>query len=348
MMLLEGKYKKIEPASGAIIMANGIFLIGAVNEFPFLDRQLGVFLAFLLLIAWITIYTKLSIQFVHRDFLIPFLKHPVNSFAIGTWIAGVSVLCNVFLKYFPAILPITQAMGILNTFLFLFFLINCFYNFKQLLFDHQNFLVHGVVLLSTVGTQSIIVLLNNVFFELPKAFSSMIIILGIVFYIIGIGLITQRYLRQKEWSIADDWANTNCIIHGALSITGLAIVSSNTFSTSYVITLWFIIFVLILFVETIEIIRAIKRIRAYGWKKGIFNYHVTQWSRNFTFGMFYAFTLVMHTNPYYLLPDWFNIIVAGFMPSFGWVVLLALLGEIAVYIRFRINLNKTEQKRNLA
>src|SRR5699024_2208230 len=164
VMLLKGPYKKIEPASGAIIMATGIFLIGTVEAFPFLDVQLGKYFAFLLLITWIVIYKSLSVQFFHRDFLIPFIQHPVNSFTIGTWIAGVSVLCNVFLKYFPEIILITQAMGIFNTFLFLFFLANCFYNFKQLFFDHQNYPVHGAILLSTVGTQSIIVLLNRVFF----------------------------------------------------------------------------------------------------------------------------------------------------------------------------------------
>src|SRR5699024_11539519 len=82
-------------------------------------------------------------------------------FTIGTWIAGVSVICNVFLKYFPGILLATQAMAILNTFLWLFFLVNCFYNFKQLSFDHTEYPVHGAILLSTVVTQSIMVLLNN-------------------------------------------------------------------------------------------------------------------------------------------------------------------------------------------
>ncbi|UJL46698.1 hypothetical protein KFZ58_01700 [Virgibacillus sp. NKC19-16] len=120
-MLLKGDYKKIEPASGAIIMAIGIFLIGTVEAFPILDIQLGKYLAFILLITWIVIYKSLSVQFFHRDFLIPFIRNPVNSFTIGTWIAGVSVLCNVFLKYFPGILLITQAMAILNTFLWLFF-----------------------------------------------------------------------------------------------------------------------------------------------------------------------------------------------------------------------------------
>src|SRR5699024_11328926 len=129
MLISGGNYKKIEPASGAIIMANGIFLIGAVKEFSFLNQQIGVYLAFLLLIAWVVIYTKLSIQFFHRDFLIPFLKHPVNSFAIGTWIAGVSVLCNFFLNYFPSYFIFIQAIGCFNNFFFMFLLIFCLYNF---------------------------------------------------------------------------------------------------------------------------------------------------------------------------------------------------------------------------
>src|SRR5690625_1318054 len=196
-MLLKGDFKKIEPASGAIIMANGIFLIGAVEAFPFLNVHLGKYLAFLLMIAWIIIYKRLSVQFFYRDFLIPFIKHPINSFAIGTWIAGVSVLCNVFLKYFPSILVITQAMAILNSFLFLFFLGNIFYNFKQLIFDHQDYPVHGILLISTVGTQSIVVLLNNVLFHWPSYFSTTIIILGFIFYVVGIILIVRRYVNEK-------------------------------------------------------------------------------------------------------------------------------------------------------
>src|SRR5690625_6277589 len=104
-------------------MANGIFLIGAVEAFPILDIQLGKYLAFMLLIAWIVIYKSLSVQFFHRDFLIPFIKHPVNSFTIGTWIAGVSVICNVFLKYFPGILLFYPVMAFLYIFFCLFFFV---------------------------------------------------------------------------------------------------------------------------------------------------------------------------------------------------------------------------------
>ncbi|HLR09610.1 MAG TPA: hypothetical protein VK136_10225 [Bacillota bacterium] len=337
ILLLKGtNYKRIEPASGAIVMANGIFLIGTVEAFPLLDVQLGKFFAFMLLIVWIIIYSLLIIQFFHRDFLLPFIQHPVQSFAIGTWIAGVSVLCNVFLKYFPTLLPLTQAMAILNTFLWLFFLANCFYNFKQLLFDQKKYPVQGVILLSTVGTQSIMVLLNNVFFQLPKALSSAVIILGLIFYAAGIFLIGDRYLKHKEWNLIDDWANTNCIIHGALSITGLAIATTSTFTSTFINVLWIIVFVLLVIIEIIEIIRAVFRVKTYGWNEGIFRYHITQWSRNFTFGMFYTFSLIMQQNPYYTIPDPLYTFQTKFMMFWAWIVLFALLGQIAIYVKSQL------------
>jgi len=41
----------------------------------------------------------------------------------------------------------------------------------------------------------------------------------------------------------------------------------------------------------VEIARAMKRTRLYGFAEGLLIYDPTQWSRNFTFGMLYAFTL---------------------------------------------------------
>src|SRR5690625_3913689 len=212
-------------------MANGIFLIGAVKAFPLLDILLGRYLAFILLIIWMVIYVRLSIQFFRLDFLIPYLRHPVDSFTIGTWIAGVSVLCNVLLRYFPEILMVTQAIALLNTVLWLFFLVNCLHNFKRLIGKELEHGVHGAILLSTVGTQSIIILLNNVFFQFPSYFIIGVIVLGLLFYIKGIILMIKGYLIRQNWTLADNWANTNCIIHGALSITGLAIVTTGLFTS---------------------------------------------------------------------------------------------------------------------
>lgn len=336
-MFLKGCYRKIEPASAAIVMAIGIFLLGTIEAFPFLNIHVGKFLAFMLLVIWIIVYGWLSYQFFHQDFLIPFIKHPVQSFAMGTWIAGVSVLCNVFLEYFPNIIKVTQMMALLNSMLWILFFVTCMVNFKKLLFDAHDFPMHGILLLSTVGTQSIIVLLHNVFFQLPDIFSETMIVVGLVFYGVGIYLITRWTIQKKNWTITEDWTNTNCIIHGALSITGFAMVTTQTFTPMIVHILWVITFVLLVCVECLELFRASKRIRTYGWKKGIFSYDVTQWSRNFTFGMFYVFTLLMLKNPIYLLSQGFHSFQTYVIDFWAWVVLIALLIEAVLFVKHLMN-----------
>lgn len=336
-MFLQGPYRKIEPASAAIVMAIGIFLLGTIEAFPFLNVYVGKTLAFILLMIWVVVYGLLSYQFFHKDFIRPFIKHPVNSFAMGTWIAGVSVLCNVFLKYFPSIIKLTQFMALLNSLLWILFITTCVYNFKKLLFEAHDFPVHGVILLSTVGTQSIIVLLNNVFFELPNIFSETMIVIGLAFYIIGIILITIWIATKNDWTITADWSNTNCIIHGALSITGFAMVTTHAFTPLMVNLLWVVTFVLLVIVEGLEIIRATKRIRKYGWNQGVFSYHVSQWSRNFTFGMFFVFTLLMLRNSDYALSEPLTLFQTVMNSFWAWIVLFALIIEAGVFVKYLMN-----------
>lgn len=336
--------KTIEPASGAIIMANGVFLIGGIQHFALLDLYLGKLFAIFLIITWVCIFTSLISQFFHKEFLFPFLKNPIGSFAIGTWIAGVSILCHVLLKYFPVTLPVIKAIAIINTVLWLFFLATCFYNYKQLIRAQYQKRVQGIILLSTVGTQSIVVLLDNIFNGMSLAFSESVIILGLIFYIIGIILITKRYVTDKKWNLAKDWTNTNCIIHGALSISGLAMVTTNSFSSSFITSFWILVFTVLVLIELLEIIRGITRVKQMGFSKGIFTYHISQWSRNFTFGMFYAFSLVMHSSTYYHLPEPLFYFQDLFMNFWAWIVLVTLLVQLANYFNAKYNTSSLLRK----
>lgn len=333
-MFREGPYRKIEPASAAIVMAIGIFLIGTIEAFPLLSKYFGTIFSFVLLIIWLVIYSLLSIQFFHKDFIIPFLKHPVNSFAMGTWIAGVSVLCSVFLNYFPSMIKIAQMMALFNSLLWVLFFVTCVYNFKKLFLNKRNYEIHGMLLLSTVGTQSIIILLNNVFFQFPVVFSEIIILIGLVFYLIGVFLIVIGTTHKENWTIRDDWSNTNCIIHGALSITGFAIITSDTFSALTINLLWMVTFLLLIAIEGVELLRAKQRIQIYGWNQGVFSYHVSQWSRNFTFGMFYTFTLMMQKNTDYFLSKNLTHIQESVMSIWAWVVLITLMLEIIIFLKY--------------
>lgn len=326
--------KRIDPASGAIIMANGIFLYGGIQAFPIIDAYLGKVLAIFLLIAWVSIYWRLTIQFFQREFLEPFLNNPIQSFTIGTWIAGVSVLCNVLLKYFPQTLPFLQGMAMINVVLWAIFLVTVIKSFKTLILE-QNTTIHGVILLSTVGTQSIVILLNNFFEWVPVIVTEGLIILGLVFYLVGLFLLTKRYVLSK-WTLIHDWQNTNCIIHGALSITGLAIVSSQLFSTSFMVWFWLFVLALLVFIEGVEILRAYQRIKELGFDEGVLTYNVSQWSRNFTFGMFFSFTLTLNLSPSYELPELVKQFQLLILPIWAKVVLISLILELCLF--FKTNL----------
>ena len=100
------------------------------------------------------------------------------------------------------------------------------------------------------------------------------------------------------------------------------------FSPFIVQTLWLITFILIVIVEMIELLRAKQRINTFGVKQGLCVYHVSQWSRNFTFGMFYVFTFLVVEDPAYsLYPN----LQSHLLVIWAWVVLLALIIEVAIF-----------------
>ncbi|UOR10852.1 TDT family transporter [Halobacillus amylolyticus] len=324
-----GSLKTMNPASGAIIMAIGIFLFAPIDAFPFLHHVLGGVLAVGLALIGLNIYQGLTRQFFDRNFLIPFLKNPVNSFTMGTWIAGMSVICNVLVKYYPSITLVVQIIAGVNTVLWLLFLVSCGYNFKQLVARPTSHATHGVVLLSTVATQSIVIVWVNLFPFFPDVLINVVMGLGFIFYLCGFILIAVRYGKETEWTLADHWTNTNCIIHGALSISGLALVTANIGTPLFLMIFWLIVFGLLLVIETIEVTRAVKRVHRLGWRKGLFTYNISQWSRNFTFGMFYAFSMTMHNNPHYM-----NVLYnfhEKFLAIWAWIVLIVLIAEIVLW-----------------
>jgi hypothetical protein len=75
----------------------------------------------------------------------------------------------------------------------------------------------------------------------------------------------------------------------------------------------------------------------------VFSYTASQWARNFTFGMFYAFTLRLH-NSLGLAggggSEWL-VAVQSFIVGYGqYVVLLLLLVELALYAARNITIDQ--------
>ncbi|MYL50042.1 hypothetical protein GLV98_11135 [Halobacillus litoralis] len=323
-MIYEEK-KIVNPAAGAIVMAIGIFLYGAWQQFFTNGAVVSVFYLLLTLI----IYLLLIRQSLQKGFWKPFLSNPVNSFVIGSWVAGLSVSAQVILENLERLQLLAVIVTVLNTGLWLFFLFLCLYNFKKLWHRPTSHHSHGGILLSTVSTQSLVIVWSKLFPEIPEVLIESVIIIGILFYLNSSALLIIRY-RKTAWSITEDWTNTNCILHGALSITGLATVTAGVFPSSFVTFIWWCATVILFLVEGMELVRAYQRVRKLGWNQGVFTYHVSQWSRNFTFGMFYAFTMVMLESPAY------TSVYSGFQQWFlymwGWVVAVTLIYEMILWI----------------
>lgn len=313
--------KQIEVSSGAIIMAMGIFLLGAIHQFPLIEQTFKLLFgsAFIL---WIIMLRKFICLLFNVDYFRSIWNQPIQSFGLGTWIAATSVMIIIIHQKFPEIMGV-QIVVYINCIAWLIYIIFACLQLKKIIVNRLIEDVHGVILLTTVSTQSIACLLIATF-QLPIEW---IILLGVLLYFVSISLIMIRFII-KVFNV-QEWKNTDCIIHGALSITGLAMTLSHAFEIKTLILLWFIVLCLFIIVEIFEILRGILRIKLYGIKKALFTYHTSQWARNFTFGMFYYFTL----NLIHYAEGKVNLIFqTHVMNVLGWVVLVLLIVEIVLWV----------------
>ncbi|MDI2587234.1 hypothetical protein OR571_08990 [Psychrobacillus sp. NEAU-3TGS] len=330
--------KTIDASAGSIIMAFGIFLLGAVYQFPFLNIHLGLVLSGFLVIAWLFMFFSFFLSLSKRDYRNSFVNLPIKSFGVGTWIAATSVIGDLILQRIPSLLSIVQVLAYANLVLWIAFIALCIRQWKTIIVNKETKNTHGVILLTTVSTQSIGSLLVTTFgTAFPLLLMIAFIMLGILFYLFSITLISIRF--ASKWRDIHEWKNTDCIIHGAISITGLALVQSGSFTLATILFIWYVVLFLFVIVETAEIIRGIARIQKYGWQKGIFTYNITQWARNFTFGMFYFFTVnLVHTfsssrNSLSFQNHFLNLL--------GWIVLILLIVEISLFLIFIVTKIKT-------
>src|SRR5699024_12864366 len=98
-------------------------------------------------------------------------------------------------------------------------------------------------------------------------------------------------------------------------------VLTNAFSFHITFIVWGVSVIFFLFIEGMECVRAWKRYKRYHLSHGLFSYHVTQWSRNFTFGMFFAFTYKMYERIYFHLYDSVSIFIAVFFIIWYFVII---------------------------
>ena len=322
-------------ASGAIAMAIGIFVLGALQRLPVPVATLTQILTLEGLIVW----AYIAASYIRSYFRGTFHNHtddPVGCFAVGTWVAGTAVLARLVAIVLPAWRPLVLALAALTLLVWLWYLVLIIRRYRIILHSPSRLRTTGRILLATVSTQSLVLLIEQLLpGQVPVQVAAGLIGLGYGFYGLGFVLIVQRYLRQPHWRLADDWDNTNCILHGAMSITALAALESRALPDPLIIASWLWAATLFVIVEVIEIARLRARVRAYGWRDALATYQVSQWARNFTFGMFYAVTVrlsVLLGGAAGLGNAGLSVLQAGIIAGGQYLVLILLLIEISLFM----------------
>lgn len=326
-------------AAASMVMAIGVFGCDALPQLAAALPTAGRFIAIGLLVVWGFLAVSYVMSWLDGTFG-RHLASPVGRFAIGSWVAATAVLLRLLLLQLPEWRTLAMLLGILACGIWLWFLIVAVKGLRAVLESSSRSLVPAVVLLSTVSTQSLAIALFDLF---PGQWSlrwlaAAFMALGVLFYVVGAVLVVRSHLKAERWTLADDWDNTNCILHGAMSITGLAVIIWNAAPPAVVLGLWLYVLCVFTAVEVVEVVRLAARVRAYGWRRGVFSYHVTQWSRNFTFGMFYAFTHAFaQQRGAAAEPGWVDTVQAAILAWGPYAVLLLLLFEIALFLENRLD-----------
>ena len=219
------------------------------------------------------------------------IEDPISSFSTGTWIAAISII-TVLLSD-RQIYTASQILFFINLVLWLLYLGLVIRNYIFIFKGIKKYLhqIDGGLLLPSVATQSIVISGYNIFgVSFPITYTDILLTIGFLLYLLNFGLILFRYIHIRNKDLTESWKNTNCIVHGAMSITGVSLTISHLESFYIIDFIWIVSFTLFLLIETIEIFRAIQRVKKLGWKQGIFAYSPSQWARVFTFGMFLFFT----------------------------------------------------------
>ncbi|MCM3694124.1 hypothetical protein [Neobacillus niacini] len=325
----------------AIVMAIGIVTQGVLLNYfgiQFFQHLFGKILCIISLSLWFAFISSFFIATLNGKFKVIHYSNVINRFGIGTWVAGTSISGILFYKQFSHwgfISVIIAFINIVLWFIYIGISVKAFIEISRTK-SYQN--VHGILLLTTVSTQSIVLLLNTVFNEFPDIINLSLLIIGFCFYLVCVFFIFSRYFNYS-WSIQKDWNNTNCILHGALSISGIACLVTGIISIDIIRWIWRAAFIIFIAVEAMELSRLFRRIKHYGYKEAIFIYDVTQWSRVFTFAMFYTFTALFHTQ---IFIDSF--VIESILKIGVWVVIILLLIELMLSIHGAIETYKKSSK----
>jgi hypothetical protein len=290
-------FRRIAPeiASGSIVMALGIVALACLPQFHFSSFTMLV-VAMEVIIIWFYLAVKLVQSGIQGDLRV---DHASDRIGMGTWVAGTSTTAILLDHAEQTLHGFIVFLGIIALVLYLIYFIFISQWFVLCIKKKFHLPVNGMVSLATVSTQSIVLLLAELFRDdIPTMVYFILILMGLIFYFVGAICILRHFFQDHRQHLLAGWSNSNVINHGALSITGLAMLNSKAFSEWMIVAVWWGAAIFFLIIELLESGRFLVRIRMRGIRSGVFVYHTSQWTRVFTFGMLYAFTLTYYSLGY--------------------------------------------------
>ncbi|RST72772.1 hypothetical protein D4T97_015245 [Siminovitchia acidinfaciens] len=283
--------KKIYMNTGfmAVIMTLGIINFGVLH-WPVNHSVINTMLYYATFFLWLIFWMNMLVTLANRSFVDRHFNSTINRFTIGTWVAGTSIIVvlTTFTGTANHIWLVMLALS--NIFLWFGYLGLSLYTFWVGLTEWKNTILSGNLFLTTVSTQSIAIMLPTVFPELDGGFTLLIICLGLILYIVSFLFILSHFLINH-------WNATNCIFHGALSISGVALLYNKLIPMAYAIGFWTVVFAVLIIVEIIELIIFITKLKKHPIPDVLFKSNISHWSRLFTFGMFFTFTSLIEFKP---------------------------------------------------
>ncbi len=204
-------------------MALGIFGAAALRNLPG-GADLVLPVAAVVGLAWLGVAASL-LGAICRHGIRRYVRPIRHSFAIGTWVAGTAVAARMAMLGAPGAPWASVVLFVLSAALWLGFMPLAISNLLRLA-RAPDVLPDGTILLVTVATQAIALIALRLFPALPAAHAvaATLCLVGVGCYALGAALVIGRIGRAADWRLDRDWSNGNCILHGALSITGLTAV----------------------------------------------------------------------------------------------------------------------------
>lgn len=220
-----GGVPRLPTAVGAIVMAGGVFGAAALQRIPAAGVDATRLLAVVLAFVW-AVSAGLIMVSALKEGVAAHTNPVLGSFAIGTWVAGTAVMARMLMLAAPTALWLAKGALIASVGLWAWFFPRALRNLARVLISRE-IRPGGLILLPTVASQAVALLALRLYPAVPPVrwSAGALVALGVLCYIVGLFAIIRRYAAHEDWHLAADWHNSNCILHGALSISGLAAIT---------------------------------------------------------------------------------------------------------------------------